>query len=64
MEKTNTERLKILCKDAANELCLKCGVYKQEHLGYCNGCRWQPIRHGDFSGEGITDGSWSDSKEA
>jgi len=25
-----------------NELCLKCGDYKQRHLGSCNGCRWLP----------------------
>ena len=26
-----------LCK---NELCLRCGSYKQKHLGACEGCRW------------------------
>lgn len=24
-----------------NELCLKCGNYKNAHLGACNGCRWK-----------------------
>lgn len=24
-----------------NELCLKCGLYKDAHLGTCNGCRWR-----------------------
>lgn len=24
-----------------NELCLKCGQYKDAHLGACNGCRWK-----------------------
>ena len=24
-----------------NELCLKCGNYKQAHNGACNGCRWK-----------------------
>ena len=24
-----------------NELCLKCGNYKKEHLGACNGCIWR-----------------------
>ena len=23
-----------------NELCLKCGLYKTEHEGSCDGCRW------------------------
>lgn len=26
---------------AVNELCLKCGDYKQRHLGACDGCRWR-----------------------
>ncbi len=28
--------------DCRNELCLKCGIYKDRHLGACNGCRWYP----------------------
>lgn len=24
-----------------NELCLKCGKYKDAHLGACDGCRWR-----------------------
>lgn len=24
-----------------NELCLRCGQYKQRHLGACDGCRWK-----------------------
>ncbi len=32
-------------KDAVNELCLKCGDYKTEHLGACDGCRWKEVRH-------------------
>ena len=24
-----------------NELCCKCGNYKQAHNGACNGCRWK-----------------------
>lgn len=24
-----------------NELCLKCGKYKNAHLGNCKGCRWE-----------------------
>ena len=28
-------------RDCVNELCLKCGEYKQRHLGACDGCRWR-----------------------
>ena len=28
-------------KDCRNELCLRCGDYKQRHLGACDGCRWR-----------------------
>ena len=24
-----------------NELCLKCGNYREAHTGACNGCRWK-----------------------
>lgn len=27
--------------DLRNELCLKCGKYKDAHLGTCDGCRWR-----------------------
>ena len=30
-------------KDCRNELCLKCGNYKQKHLDACDGCRWENI---------------------
>ena len=40
LRRTNTE-----LKDAVNELCLKCGDYKTEHLGTCDGCRWKEVRH-------------------
>ena len=33
--------LKSELKDCRNELCLKCGNYKQKHLGACDGCRWR-----------------------
>ena len=46
------ESLKITLKDCVNELCLKCGSYLEEHLGACDGCRWKPIRHGDFNDAG------------
>lgn len=27
--------------DCRNELCLRCGSYRESHLGACDGCRWQ-----------------------
>ena len=30
-------------RDCRNELCLKCGNYKQKHIGACDGCRWENI---------------------
>lgn len=27
-------------KTCRNELCLRCGQYKQKHMGACEGCRW------------------------
>lgn len=33
-------------KDCRNELCLKCGDYKQRHLGSCDECRWRADIHG------------------
>lgn len=32
-------------RDCVNELCYKCGQYREEHLGACNGCRWKDVRH-------------------
>ena len=29
-----------LCRD---ELWLRCGDYKQRHLGACDGCRWKEV---------------------
>lgn len=28
-------------KDCKNELCWRCGEYKQQHNGACNWCRWK-----------------------
>ena len=33
-------------KDCVNELCLKCGNYRTQHLGSCNGCRWKAVKEG------------------
>lgn len=41
--KAKVKRLQNGLKDARNELCLKCGLYKRSHEGVCNGCKY---RHG------------------
>lgn len=28
-------------RDARNEICLKCGRYREAHKGACDGCRWK-----------------------
>lgn len=28
-------------QDARNELCLKCGRYREAHIGACDGCMWR-----------------------
>ena len=40
------EELRCNLKDCRNELCLKCGEYKQRHLGACDGCRWKERGNG------------------
>lgn len=27
-------------RQCRNELCLRCGNYREKHLGACDGCRW------------------------
>lgn len=39
--KADHDRLVSELRDCRNELCLKCGQYKQRHLGACDGCRWR-----------------------
>lgn len=34
------ENLEKELRDCRNELCYKCGTYKNRHLGACDGCRW------------------------
>lgn len=36
---TNKELLKEL-RNCRNELCLKCGRYRESHLGACDDCRY------------------------
>ena len=37
----NLNQAFVLCR---NELCLKCGQYKSEHLGACDGCSFKVTR--------------------
>lgn len=46
---TQLLNFKVELKDCANELCCKCGAYKHEHKGACDGCRWRKDRSGDWS---------------
>lgn len=36
-------KLKRDLKDCRNELCLRCGSYREKHLGACDGCRWEDV---------------------
>ena len=40
-ELMTTDELKRNLKDCRNELCLRCGDYKMQHKGACDGCRWK-----------------------
>ena len=41
--KADHDRLLSELRDCRNELCLRCGSYKQAHLGACDGCRWKDV---------------------
>ena len=41
--KADHDRLMSELRDCRNELCLKCGAYKERHLGACDGCRWKEV---------------------
>ena len=32
--------------EAKNELCFKCGNYREAHNGACDGCRWNGVSDG------------------
>lgn len=42
-EKKRADRLARQLRDCRNELCYRCGLYREAHLGACNACRY---RHG------------------
>ena len=37
--------------EAKNELCCKCGNYREAHNGACDGCRWKKaaLKGGDYN---------------
>ena len=37
------DKVKSDLKDCRNELCLRCGSYREKHLGACDGCRWKDV---------------------
>ena len=37
----NVYRFSAMLKVCRNELCLRCGNYKEAHKGACDGCRWK-----------------------
>ena len=45
-EKRKREGIESDFHDCVNELCLKCGSYREEHNGACDGCRWLKPRRG------------------
>lgn len=46
-QKNVIEKYKRQLKDCVNELCCRCGRYRNEHLGACDGCKWKKVRCGD-----------------
>ena len=41
--KADHDRLMSELRDCRNELCLKCGNYREAHNGACDGCRWKEV---------------------
>ena len=39
--KDKIKRLQSELRNCRNELCLKCGQYKQSHLGACDDCKYR-----------------------
>lgn len=40
---TAIRRLRRDLKDCRNELCSRCGYYREAHVGACDGCRWKDM---------------------
>lgn len=45
MLRKQNDRLLISLKMCANELCQKCGLYKNDHLGACDNCKWKEVKN-------------------
>ena len=45
------DELKKELHEAKNELCCKCGNYREAHNGACDGCRWKKaaLKGGDYN---------------
>ena len=41
--KADHDRMLSELRDCRNELCLRCGNYREKHLGACDGCRWKDV---------------------
>ena len=41
--KADHDRMMSELRDCRNELCLRCGSYREKHLGACDGCRWRDM---------------------
>lgn len=41
--RAENKRLKSDLNDCRNELCLRCGNYREAHNGACDGCRWKDV---------------------
>ena len=39
--KSRAEKAEAELKNARNELCYKCGKYREAHNGACDGCKWK-----------------------
>ena len=40
-QREEIKRIGVALRDCRNELCLRCGNYKQAYIGACDGCRWR-----------------------
>ena len=40
------DELKKQLHESKNELCCKCGNYREAHNGACDGCRWNGVSDG------------------
>lgn len=41
VQREDLDGLEKLLMAIRNELCFKCGNYREAHMGACNGCQWR-----------------------